>query len=109
MCITAAFGSIANMESARAISPTFLPAISNTATLGIIIINPSVISREVRAAATPVKEKVFFAFLCNLHHNINTYVIKYSDNNAGLIKINQECDNNYSIDVAFSLIKEQKL
>ena len=35
--------------------------LSRTTTLGRIIINPSVISREVRAAATPVKEKVFFA------------------------------------------------
>ena len=35
--------------------------LSRTTTLGRILINPSVISREVRAAATPVKEKVFFA------------------------------------------------
>ena len=36
-------------------------SLSKTTTLGKIIINPSVISREVRAAATPVKEKMFFA------------------------------------------------
>ena len=36
-------------------------AFSKTTALGKIIINPSVVSREVRAAATPVKEKLFFA------------------------------------------------
>lgn len=36
-------------------------SLSKTTNLGRIIINPSVISREVRAAATPVKEKMFFA------------------------------------------------
>ena len=36
-------------------------AFSKTTALGKIIINPSVVSREVRAAATPVKEKMFFA------------------------------------------------
>lgn len=36
-------------------------SLAKTTALGKIIINPSVIPREVRAAATPVKEKMFFA------------------------------------------------
>ena len=36
-------------------------ALTKKTSLGTITINPSVIAREVREAATPVKEKMFFA------------------------------------------------
>ena len=36
-------------------------ALTKTTSLGTITINPSVLAREVRTAAVPVKEKMFFA------------------------------------------------
>ena len=36
-------------------------ALTKTTSLGTVTINPSVLAREVRAAAVPVKEKMFFA------------------------------------------------